>query len=203
MENKASEQITYEKLFRAIGDEHRLHILRLLAEREMNAQELLAAENIVQSTLSHHMKTLQEGGLVSVRREGKWAYYTLNTEALERAEEYLGSIRKDAAVPAENAKGKKEEKLSDAGKAAGGAADEDAREEERQGKKVSLYPRLNDDGGRSAGKDRGRQKKKAEKGTKIKEAKAIETKGKETGEKQDKDKTKDRKKDKKKKHGKK
>ena len=109
MGNKDAAKTNYGKLFRALGDEHRLHILRLLAECEMNAQELLVSCDIVQSTLSHHMKTLQEGGLVRVRRDGKWTYYTLNTDALEMAKQYLDELRVDAA----SAQKKAEERQGD------------------------------------------------------------------------------------------
>ena len=109
MGNKDAAKTNYGKLFRALGDEHRLHILRLLAECEMNAQELLVSCDIVQSTLSHHMKTLQEGSLVRVRRDGKWTYYTLNTDALEMAKQYLDELRVDAA----SAQKKAEERQGD------------------------------------------------------------------------------------------
>ena len=109
MGNKDAAKTNYGKLFRALGDEHRLHILRLLAECEMNAQELLVSCDIGQSTLSHHMKTLQEGSLVRVRRDGKWTYYTLNTDALEMAKQYLDELRVDAA----SAQKKAEERQGD------------------------------------------------------------------------------------------
>ena len=78
-----------DKVFRALGDKHRLRIMDLLMEREMNAGEMLEQVNVVQSTLSHHMKSLCEAGLVIARRDKKWTYYSVSSEAVEQAREYL------------------------------------------------------------------------------------------------------------------
>ena len=79
----------FDKVFRALGDKHRLRIMDLLMEREMNAGEMLEQVNVVQSTLSHHMKSLCEAGLVIARRDKKWTYYSVSSEAVEQAREYL------------------------------------------------------------------------------------------------------------------
>lgn len=79
----------FDKVFRALGDKHRLFIMDLLMEREMNAGELLEKVNVVQSTLSHHMKCLCESGLVTARKEGKWTYYSVSSEAVEAARVFL------------------------------------------------------------------------------------------------------------------
>ena len=231
MGNKDAAKTNYGKLFRALGDEHRLHILRLLAECEMNAQELLVSCDIVQSTLSHHMKTLQEGSLVRVRRDGKWTYYTLNTDALEMAKQYLDELRVDAA----SAQKKAEERQGDqpaaavagenaepsASTKAEKAATEKAAEAEKSAEshkiaektesgnskedKAVLYPRFEDDKekqkGKASGKGHGRQKN-TEKADKDKTVKDKPSTVKDKSSR-DKDKAKDKKKDKKKKHGKK
>ncbi len=90
---------TDELIFRALGDRHRLAILRHLLEREMNAGEILAVVDVVQSTLSHHMKILTSSGLVNSRRAGKCTYYTINTKAVEFVMEKL-KLFLDPAVPA-------------------------------------------------------------------------------------------------------
>lgn len=68
----------YAEVFRALSDESRIQILKLLAGKELCGAELLELVPIVQSTLSHHMKVLCESGLVSCRKQGRWAYYTLD-----------------------------------------------------------------------------------------------------------------------------
>jgi ArsR family transcriptional regulator len=89
MNNDGSGAAAAEKWFRALGDGHRLQILDLLAASEMNAGELLEQVDVVQSTLSHHMKTLCESGLVRARRNGKWTLYTVDREIVSAAREYL------------------------------------------------------------------------------------------------------------------
>ncbi len=76
-------------IFRALSDENRLLILRLLSEKELCTAQLLDAVDVVQSTMSHHMKVLCESGLVTCRRDGKKSCYSLSHETVKRMEEYL------------------------------------------------------------------------------------------------------------------
>ena len=92
----AKEDKGYDQRFRALGDAHRLRILALLKEREYNGGELLEQVDVVQSTLSHHMKTLLEAGLVTARREGKRTYYTVSGQALREAAVYLEALAREA-----------------------------------------------------------------------------------------------------------
>ena len=95
----------YALIFRALADENRIRILELISREEKNAGELLEQLEVVQSTLSHHMKVLTESGLVSARKSGKWTYYAIRGEVLEEAAQYLFHMRgasKDTALrPAE------------------------------------------------------------------------------------------------------
>lgn len=63
-------------LFRALGDEVRLKTLYLVRDQEVCVCDLVPLLGVVQSTLSHHLKVLQEAGLVSARKQGRWNYYT-------------------------------------------------------------------------------------------------------------------------------
>ena len=65
---------------KALSDPNRLRIVRLLTGGEMCGCELLEQLQITQPTLSHHMKTLEDCGLVSSRKKAKWSYYSLNGE---------------------------------------------------------------------------------------------------------------------------
>lgn len=85
----AEENVSIDLVFKALSDPHRIQILKLLKERERNGGEILESVNIVQSTLSHHMKSLTEAGLVTARRSGKWTYYSLCPEAAVRARDFL------------------------------------------------------------------------------------------------------------------
>lgn len=84
----------YDRIFRALGDPHRIQIIRLLKEKELSAGEILSAVDVVQSTLSHHMKTLSESGVVNAVRQGKWTYYSLNEATLSDAAVFLEEYAK-------------------------------------------------------------------------------------------------------------
>lgn len=80
------------RLFKALGDENRLHILELLQGGERCACVLLENLHLSQPTLSHHMKILCDAGLVIGRKEGKWVYYTLNRETARELEALIREL---------------------------------------------------------------------------------------------------------------
>ncbi len=80
-------------IFKAFCDENRIKILQLLIDGEKCACKLLEAMNITQPTLSHHMKTLLDSGIVNGRKEGKWMHYSISKEGLEKAQEYLDFLK--------------------------------------------------------------------------------------------------------------
>ena len=72
------------KFFKALSDEKRIRILKLLMIREMCVCELMIALDVTQPNLSHHLKILENQGFVNRRKEGKWAFYSLtNSKAIE------------------------------------------------------------------------------------------------------------------------
>lgn len=103
MNNRVSNAggVTFDQIFKAIGDPHRLQILMLLLENELSAGEILQALDVVQSTLSHHMKSLVDAGVVTASRHGKWTYYSLNTEILEETVSYLNQFTAGTKVRAQ------------------------------------------------------------------------------------------------------
>lgn len=67
---------------KAMADEKRLTALALLKRRgAMCACELQAALGLTHGTVSHHMTTLVDAGLVDVARNGRWASYALTPDA--------------------------------------------------------------------------------------------------------------------------
>jgi ArsR family transcriptional regulator, arsenate/arsenite/antimonite-responsive transcriptional repressor len=72
------------RLFRALGDETRLAILKQLrAQGEVCACDFLACCEVAQPTVSHHLKVLREVGLVDTEKRGLWVFYTLNRRLLD------------------------------------------------------------------------------------------------------------------------
>ena len=68
--------------FSAMADRSRLLALRLLERRkELCACEIQAALGVSHATVSHHMSVLEEAGLVSSERRGRWIYYRRSVPA--------------------------------------------------------------------------------------------------------------------------
>ena len=78
---------------KALSDPNRLQVIQILTGGEQCACELLEQLQITQPTLSHHMKTLEDCGLVSSRRKGKWSHYSLNSDQWTAFRDYIESIR--------------------------------------------------------------------------------------------------------------
>ena len=70
------------RFFKALADETRLRILRLLEVREMCVCEVMVALGLTQPTASHHLGILENVGLVNDRKEGKWVFYSLSNPNL-------------------------------------------------------------------------------------------------------------------------
>lgn len=65
-------------VFRAFADPTRLRILSLLrAQKELCVCDLCVVLRETQPKVSRHLAVLRHAGLVEVRREGKWKFYTL------------------------------------------------------------------------------------------------------------------------------
>ena len=79
-------------LFKALGDENRIKILKLLQSGEKCACVLLDDLHISQPTLSHHMKILCDSGVVVGRKEGKWMHYSISREGMQSAAAALQSL---------------------------------------------------------------------------------------------------------------
>lgn len=102
--------------FKALGNPHRLRIVRLLLERDWaccdrerpedctldpascNVGELAERLDVAPSTTSHHLKELERAGLLERRREGRRLYCRVDTSTLRRLREALETA--DRAVAA-------------------------------------------------------------------------------------------------------
>lgn len=92
--------------FSAFGAEPRLQILRLLLAAHptgMVPGEVQEELGIPASTLSHHLEKLKQVGLVKVRRESTYLWYSADTEALREVMSFLYEecCTRSRAVPAE------------------------------------------------------------------------------------------------------
>jgi DNA-binding transcriptional ArsR family regulator len=69
--------VKQSRLFKALSDDSRIRMLKLLMLRRMCVCEIMAALEMTQPTASHHLVLLEKEGLLRRRKEGKWAYYSL------------------------------------------------------------------------------------------------------------------------------
>ncbi len=84
--------------FSALGAEPRLQIMRALLAAHpggMIAGEVQDQLDIPASTLSHHLEKLKQVGLVNVKREGTFLWYSANTDALR---EVLGFLYEECCT---------------------------------------------------------------------------------------------------------
>lgn len=87
-------------LLKVLANEDRLLLLCQLTEGECNVGELEAKVGIRQPTLSQQLSVLREEGMVNVRREGKYIYYSLaNHEVIQVMNTlsglYCGKVRNE------------------------------------------------------------------------------------------------------------
>lgn len=64
-------------LFKALSDETRIRIVALLTHGELCVCDLMEVMELPQSTVSRHLATLRQAGLIEDRRQGIWIYYWL------------------------------------------------------------------------------------------------------------------------------
>ena len=77
------------KVFKALSDETRIRLLKLLQQRELCVCELMQALNMTQSRVSRNLGILKDAGLVKDRRDGLWVHYSLNEKSFNK---YAGPI---------------------------------------------------------------------------------------------------------------
>lgn len=74
------------KIYKAIGENTRLQIVKILAKNQaLTCQEMADQLKITSnSTLTYHLKPLLDCGLLTVRGEGTFRYYSLQRQVVER-----------------------------------------------------------------------------------------------------------------------
>ena len=80
------EAIATAELFKALGDPARVRILNVLAttDEPVCVCELVEPLALAQPTVSHHLKKLVDAGLLEREQRGKWAYFSLKRDAVEK-----------------------------------------------------------------------------------------------------------------------
>jgi len=73
------------KIFRALSEETRLKLIRLLSSGEKCVCKLFQALDLPQPKVSRHLAYLRNVGLVKNRKDGLWQHYSLNTKLIKEA----------------------------------------------------------------------------------------------------------------------
>jgi DNA-binding transcriptional ArsR family regulator len=82
------------KFFKALSDQTRRKILRLLEDREYTVGEIVDNFNLSQPTISRHLSVLKEANLVSDRRKGQYVVYRLVGDSMARsAGDFFGEFK--------------------------------------------------------------------------------------------------------------
>jgi len=81
------------KTIGSINDETRVKILKFINKNgEVCVCDIENSFAMVQSRVSRHLKILKEGGFVKVRREGRWAYYSIRSPLDKFRQEILQEV---------------------------------------------------------------------------------------------------------------
>ncbi|MGB9715637.1 MAG: ArsR/SmtB family transcription factor [Thermodesulfovibrionales bacterium] len=71
-------------IFKALSDETRLRILKLLEGGELCVCDIVSALDMIQPKVSFHLSVLKEAGLIKDRKQGKWIHYSLDDSDIFR-----------------------------------------------------------------------------------------------------------------------
>ncbi|MBE6024320.1 MAG: winged helix-turn-helix transcriptional regulator [Cellulosilyticum sp.] len=77
-----SEEKDYVAIFKALADETRLEIVKMLAQQAQCPCHILQAFDISQPTLSYHIKVLCEAGIIEGKRQGAVMECRVNPEKI-------------------------------------------------------------------------------------------------------------------------
>jgi DNA-binding transcriptional ArsR family regulator len=73
------------RLHRALGDETRMRILKLLSKRDLYLTEIAQQLELSKPTIKHHLALLRAAGLVTITESGTVVYYSLRRQRLDDA----------------------------------------------------------------------------------------------------------------------
>ena len=86
------------KAMKALSDETRFRILKILLERECCVCEVMQALDISQSRASRNLGILQDAGFLKVRRDGVWVVYSVDWQATNRYTASLAQLLNDFPI---------------------------------------------------------------------------------------------------------
>jgi len=82
-----------ERISRALSDETRLRIFEAISSCEhMNCGQIVSLRGVTPATVSHHLRILEDAGLIDCRREGQFVYSTANPKSVQEYTRQLSAL---------------------------------------------------------------------------------------------------------------
>jgi ArsR family transcriptional regulator, arsenate/arsenite/antimonite-responsive transcriptional repressor len=82
------------KILRAIGEENRMQMIRLLLKGDLCVGALAHILNMSKPAVSQHLKVLREAGLIRGEKIGYWTHYRVEKQLIQQSSEYLQELIK-------------------------------------------------------------------------------------------------------------
>ncbi len=96
------------KVMKALSDETRLRMLKVLLDRECCVCEVMQALDISQSRASRNLGILQDAGFLKASRDGLWIVYSIDRQSANRYATYLAKLLSESLISNEILKKDKE-----------------------------------------------------------------------------------------------
>ncbi|MBW1643886.1 MAG: metalloregulator ArsR/SmtB family transcription factor [Deltaproteobacteria bacterium] len=80
--------------FKALSDKTRLRVFNILTDHELNVNEIVEIMEMGQSRISRHLKILTESGLLTLRQDGLWSFYSAKND--ETTKQFAVSIKQSS-----------------------------------------------------------------------------------------------------------
>ncbi|MFP3916097.1 MAG: ArsR/SmtB family transcription factor [Actinomycetota bacterium] len=84
---------------KGLADPKRLLIINALRNGERTVSQLCEELDLPQANVSQHLATLREKGLVTVRKDGQWAHYSLTSPKIIQAMDLLREVMGEQLGP--------------------------------------------------------------------------------------------------------
>jgi len=84
-------------IFKALSEETRLRVLKLLDRGELCVCDIVAALDMIQPKVSFHLAVLKEAGLIKDRKQGKWVHYRIDDSDIFRRFLLLSTLERISA----------------------------------------------------------------------------------------------------------
>lgn len=83
----------FQETFKALSDPTRREIITLLKAGRMSAGDIVSHFPSTNATISHHLSTLKQAGLILDEKVGKFIYYELNTSVIDEIIVWISSLK--------------------------------------------------------------------------------------------------------------